>query len=204
MGLGKYYNLGIAQRSDLFDPALQYYRDTVHGADLGLGIANRAYRVGASGIAGTAIFSDVPEESDRLNVEIDSFTKEMTGQIFHADGSRDQVLNDWYAAYWVPFLAGWNTWRDKHSHWYRNMFMSAWHEVQEYRARFIALHDAAKVVGFKTTVDPTPVRKDAFRGVYDDVGNKITSVGDQIWSMIKIIVYAGAIIVMVVLVKRYL
>jgi hypothetical protein len=194
------YQSGLQLHEPIFDQSLANYHLGVNVAGNSMRISNQAYKIGASGIAGTAVFSDVPEEATRLNTEIDSFTKEMKAQIFHDDGSRDQVLLEWYTANWIPFLQDWIPWRQKHESWYHNMFLSAWHEVQEYRARFIMLHDAAKVVGFKTSVDPTPIRRDAFQQVGDSVGDAI----GKVWSLIKIVILAGVIIVGIVFVGRYM
>lgn len=201
MSLRDYYNAGVALQEPLFDPGLSNrYKEGRALAQQGYRISNRSYHIGASGIAGTGVFSDVPEEADRLGSEIEAFTKEMIAQIYHSDGSRDQVLNDWYASNWVPFLNEWNQWKDKHSHWYHNMFLSAWHEVNEFRARFIMLHDAAKRTGFATAIEPTPIRRDAFQQVGDAFQRAI----DQVWSLVKIVVIAGVIIIGIVFVSRYL
>lgn len=146
---------------------------------------------GSSGIMGTGVFSDIPGAIVEINRQISAMEIEMEAQLGDAN------LRAWYQTVWLPWLAAWHNWSSEHSHWYHNMFLSAWHEANDWAEQLKNLHASAITAGFSFQGPaPSGASKDALQ----KAGAGIL---DEIWSMVKIIVYAGAIIIGVVLVSRF-
>lgn len=118
-----------------------------------------AYAVGVrgAGVLGTGLFSNVPDEVNQLNAEITALNTEMFNQL----GDLNTPLGEFYTTAWKQFQEAWQEFADKHQHWYNNMWLSAWHDVQDFRRRFIQMRKQAEGVGYHfVSPEPTPVKED--------------------------------------------
>lgn len=142
-----------------------------------------------SGLAGTGVFADVTDEVNRLNAEIVAMTNDMTSQV-----AGNQTLANWYTATWIPFLQSWRAFAVKHQHWYNNMFLASWHDVNEYRDRALKLQTIAKGVGFQFGADVAPVREDAFAKLASPLGAGLTALGEILKAALYVAIGVGAIL----------
>lgn len=142
-----------------------------------------------SGLAGTGVFADVADEVTRLDAEITAMTNDMTSQV-----AGNQTLATWYTDTWIPFLRSWNEFASRHKHWYHNMWLAAWHDVNEYRNRALALQGVAKGIGFQFGADVAPVREDAFQRLATPLGGALTALGEIIKAALYIGIGVGAIV----------
>lgn len=133
-------------------------------------------RIGATGILGSGVFSDIKSEIQALDAEIKSLDKDLV-QSLPADLTTAPALHGFYANTWTPFIQAWNDFDADHTtkfgKTWKNMWMSAWHGVQEFRSRFIGLYTVAKGLPGVTVTspDPTPVPKDPLDGGLDALQN---------------------------------
>lgn len=149
---------------------------------------HQGLQVGGSGIAGTGVFANVPDELDRMAGEMAAFQREMSQEISKGNSK----LGEFYIAQWVPFWDAFSSFYDKHQHWYNNLFLSSWHDTNEYRERFIAIVEASKKL-FTPALTPTPVRQDAFQ----QAGGTISNAIGEVFGLVKIVVIVGIIGVVV-------
>jgi len=140
----------------------------------------QAYLVGVrgAGVLGTGVFANVPDEVNQLDAEIAAANTEMFNQL----GDLSTPLGQFYTTAWKEFQDAWAEFADKHQHWYNNMWLSAWHDVQDFRRRFVQMHNQARELGAHFVgPDPTPPKD-------DDISSLIKFLKTIVWVAI---IFAG-------------
>lgn len=160
------------------------------------------YQVGAL----VATPGTIKDEANDLNAEVLQMDNEL-GAVRSAWGTvrdadlppREHQMDLWWHNNWLPFLTEWNKFWQDHGNtwgpvnWYHNFWGASWEKVQEYRARLIALRNSAKDIGFGFTgPDPAPPKEGPF-----------SSAIQELWKMVKMLIYAGLAIAAGVLVWKF-
>lgn len=158
--------------------------------------------VGTEGFFGSGWGADIYQEMDSINTELKQFDGELLDSIKsevseHPDHSDARVF---YSSVWIPFYTEWKGYiHEKTSTWSKlKSAMSAfvgrqvWKDLQEFRDRFVKIHDAAGAVSdvHLTAPAPTPGRLNAL----ESAGGEIRDILSSLFTLLKIVIFGGLVV----------
>lgn len=174
----------------------------------GLAVRNDPFRVYRDGVRVGAFYHSVGDREDaikQLNLDYNALQNELAPQMGwtqdHPVYDEASPLYQWYHLNALPSLNAWEVWRDGELGSWLERFGTSWDSIEAWRTRLVQLRDDAQRAGFKiTTAAPAALPTTVFQ----DIGGGVSKIGAEIWSLIKILIYAGAIIGGIIIVSRLL
>lgn len=169
--MSHYYQLGLAVQPR---PAFEKYHVGAFG--------------GATGIADTGLFANIPKEVDSIDVEMNSLNTQMFNEL---PATTDNPKFTFYTAVWGPFLADWKAAAHKYGdRSFVNFIRSqsailqrgVFKDLQEYRARLGQMWKSAEDSGFGLQGPaPTAPRKDPGEDLSDFMKSLMKLLKTLLW-----------------------
>lgn len=198
-------------------------RPALHGTVRGIPMMVRGNNlvVGASGgVAGLGILSNIYGEMDEIDAEMKRFQDEFQAQVPKDSFSivnnsiiiKPEYLNNdkvrFFALIWTPFILQWKSYRNSQQSYLKSIAnilsiwitTGVWDELQEYRGKLAAMVEKAKESDITTIgPDPTPPKEN----MIEKAGGALAEPAKEVWKVIKIILYAGLVIIGIIVLKGF-
>src|SRR6185295_5643933 len=170
-------------------------------APIGRGAVDRSAHVGAS-IWQTP--GGVQSELERINSDFVVFAHEFEAFLKNRGypGKVEPALRplvELFEGVWTPLLHGWEGFFEKNKGWWDNVWWNHAPEAEQYQAQLVEVRAHAKELGMNT-MSPTPARFgpsllfDPQRNVFDRVADGTDHALSDMWSVVKVALYAGVAI----------
>lgn len=216
-----YYQLGLQASEPFVDKALAFYhqgRKIYHGTEIGLAVGNIAYRHGINVHkggdpedggqryrVGLALYHTVGDR-ERAIAEISAgfatLANELASQLGwtqdHPSIDEKQTGYTWYHNVAVPALNEWQAFQATQTDSWWSRWATSWDVYEHWMDRLKDLRNNAEHNGFNlTSAAPADLMETIWKAAPKAAENLI-------WTLIKIILVGGAVIIGGVLLARYL